>query len=582
MIVTIGLFVFVSTIAVLVGGVAAQSGPAGNPDNTSVVPEYGPAYGVENSTFQVLWSEDVDDGNLSVDDFEGTNVSSDGEFATRLAESTDVSFEQPPDAVATWNDGDFDGFSPGGDDESVHPDGASLEDGEYIKDAYVELYAVQPSTILHEDNGTTQYVAPDGDVLAISDYRVLLPEDDTSGSEQDEWSLTETSVDSIELKADGETLSTSDGHQATLSYEDLSGSVELTVEAEITATIKHVSLDCPDWVVVDRVCEGIWSEEVDNLERSKTVTASRDVVVSQLSESSGTRVEFEADDDRTGAVINANSTWSTIDVDDDAQARSNWWFYTGGKSGWHTMVSSTATESARTESSLRPLQVHAYPDREMPDVPTQSVAGENPLIIEEAWGAERPGPSFPANIDTDPAESYVDADSIAISSTTLEADTFDEVTVHGIVQGQSQTVSLNEPMTVHETNLTLSVLESNSTRATVRAEVTENTTNNPVSTGQVVVGDRSTSVNASGLAVLEVGSSSSLVRGQYVPQEWWQTDRPYASAEDRTKLPPNFPEFRALVQLGLVTLLWFLPLAAAVFGFDYLSGGTFLGLTDRQ
>ncbi|MCU4975440.1 hypothetical protein OB955_22370 [Halobacteria archaeon AArc-m2/3/4] len=493
-----------------------------------------------------------------------------------------MSFEQPPDAVETWNDGDFEGFSPGGDDESVHPNGASLEDDEYIKDAYVEIYAVQPSTILHEDNGTTQYVAPDGDVLTISDYRVLLPEDDTSGSEQEEWSLTETSVDSIELKADGETLSTSDGHQTTLSYEDLSGPVELTVEAEITATIKHVTLDCPDWVVVDRVCEGLWSEEVDHLERSKTVTASRDVVVSQLSESSGTRVEFEADNDRTGAVINANSTWSTIDVDGDVQARSNWWFYTAGKSGWHTMVTRTATESTRTESSMRPLQVHAYPDRESPDVPTQSIAGENSLLIEEAWGAERSGPSLPENIDIDPAETYVDADSIALSSTTLEGEAFDEVTLQGVVQGQSQTVSLDEPQTVRETNLTLSVLESNSTRATVRAEVTENTTGNAVSTGQVVIGDRSTPVNASGMAVLEIGSSSSLVRGQYVPQEWWHTDRPYASAEDRTKLPPNFPEFRTLVQLALVTLLWFVPLAAAVFGFDYLTRGTFLGLIDQQ
>ncbi|MCU4744121.1 hypothetical protein [Natronoglomus mannanivorans] len=571
-----------STTAILVGGVTAQTGLTGNPDNSSAIPEYGPAYGVENSTFQILWSEDVDDGNLSVDDFEGANVSSDGEFATRLAKSTDVSFEQPPDAVETWNDGDFEGFSPGGDDESVHPNGASLEDDEYIKDAYVEIYAVQPSTILHEDNGTTQYVAPDGDVLAISDYRVLLPEDDTSGSEQEEWSLTETSVDSIELKADGETISTDDGHQTTLSYQDLSGSVELTVEAEITATIKHVTLDCPDWVVVDRVCEGLWSEEVDHLERSKTVTASRDVVVSQLSESSGTRVEFEADDDRMGAVINANSTWSTIDVDGDVQARSNWWFYTAGKSGWHTMVTRTATESTRTESSMRPLQVHAYPDRERPNVPTQSIAGENSLLIEEAWGAEQSSPSLPANIDIDPAETYVDADSIALSSTTLEGEAFDEVTVQGIVQGQSQTVSLDEPQTVRETNLTLSVLESNSTRATVRAEVTENTTGNPVSTGQVVIGDQSTPVNASGMAVLEVSSSLSLVRGQYVPQEWWHTDRPYASAEDRTKLPPNFPEFRTLVQLALVTLLWFVPLAAAVFGFDYLTRGTFLGLTDRQ
>ena len=582
MAVTLGLFAFLSATAVLVTGISAGTTLPSDSENLSTVPDSGPAYGIENSTFQVLWSEDVDDGNLSDDDFEGADVSSDDEFAARVAASTDVPFDHPPEAVQMWNDGDFGDFSPGGDDESVHPNGTSLEDGEYIKDAYVEIYAVQPSTILHEDDGTTQYVAPEGAVLAISDYRVALPKDDTTGSERDEWSLTETRIDSITLKADGEPLSTGDGHQTTLSYQNLSGSVELTVEAEITATVKHSSLNCPNWSIIERICEGIWSEEVDYLEQSKIVTASRDVVVSQIPESSGTRVEFEADDDRTGAVVNPNSAWSTVDVNDDVQVRSNWWFYTVGKSGWHTMVTSTATESTRAESSMRPLQVHAYPDRETPDVSSEPTSGEQPLRIEEAWGEEQSGPALPEYIDIEPADTYVEADSIAVSSTTLEEDDFDEVTVQGVVQGQSQTISLADPQTVRETNLTVSVQETNSTRATVLAEVTENRTGNPVSTGQVVVENQSASLNESGMAVLEVEAVSPVVRSQYVPQEWWYTDQAYSSAEDRTQVPANFPEFQALVQLALVTLLWFLPLAAAVLGFDYLSRGAFLGLIDQQ
>jgi len=46
------------------------------PDSGDAVPADGPAYGVNNSTFQRLWSDDVDNGNLSVDDFDDANVSS--------------------------------------------------------------------------------------------------------------------------------------------------------------------------------------------------------------------------------------------------------------------------------------------------------------------------------------------------------------------------------------------------------------------------------------------------------------------------------------------------------------------------
>ncbi|WP_345778583.1 hypothetical protein [Natrinema sp. DC36] len=177
----------------------------------------------------------------------------------------------------------------------------------------------------------------------------------------------------------------------------------------------------------------------------------------------------------------------------------------------------------------------------------------------------------------------MNATSVAVQSETLPAATFDEVTVHGIVRGQSQTISIDGDGSVRETNLELTVLEANSSGARVQATVTEKATGDPITTGRVEVGNQSTTVNASGMAVLELENRPSVVvDGQYIPTEWWRANQLYSAAEDRAKIPPKYPGFQKIVQLILVTLLWFLPVALAVYGFDYLSGGTFLGLTDQQ
>ncbi|ELY93112.1 hypothetical protein C484_07853, partial [Natrialba taiwanensis DSM 12281] len=90
-------------------------------------------------------------------------------------------------------------------------------------------------------------------------------------------------------------------------------------------------------------------------------------------------------------------------------------------------------------------------------------------------------------------------------------------------------------------------------------------------------------VNASGIAVLELEERPSLVvDGQYVPRDWWRAEQLYSSASDRAKIPANYPEFQKLVEFVLVTLLWFLPAALAVYGFDYVTGGAALGLRDQQ
>ncbi|ELZ88837.1 hypothetical protein C453_01200 [Haloferax elongans ATCC BAA-1513] len=542
-----------------------------------VIPADGPAYDIENETFQRLWSDDADSENLSLDDFDG-DAESKSEFIRRLTRSTDTPFEQPPRAVEQWNRGDFDDYSPGDRTTSVHPASASLSDGTVIKDAFVSIFAVQPSTVLHHRTGTTQHVAPDGDVLALSDYRVVIPEGDDTGLRREKWSLKRTSTD-ITLSAGDRTHDTGRGHTATLDYAGLSGSPEVTVTAEITAEFDHHIRECEDWNRTLDTCRGGWETETHHPSFSKTVSTSRDVVVNRLDGVSGSRVGFDTAPSRTGAVVSPATPWTTIAVADDTRIRSNWWFYSAGTPGWRTMESDTATGSSRAASSVRPLQVHAYPSKMAPSVPSESETDRH-LTIEKTWGPEQAGPSLPPNVDLDTADPYTHAESVAVSSETLDGEDFREVEVHGIVRGQSRTVSLSSHRTVRETNLTLAVVESNATHATVLASVANNATGDPVTTGRVEIESQTTTLNSSGEGVVTLTNPPALVRGQYDPTEWWRTTEPHAAAVDVTKVPGNYPEPETLIDLTVVTLLWFLPAGLAVVGFDYITGGDLLGFID--
>jgi len=94
-------------------------------------------------------------------------------------------------------------------------------------------------------------------------------------------------------------------------------------------------------------------------------------------------------------------------------------------------------------------------------------------------------------------------------------------------------------------------------------------------------GNQTAALNSSGIATLTLSNPGALVRGEYQPSEWWRTDRPYATATDVAKTPGNYPDFQTLIQVVVVTILWFIPLAVLVFGFDYMSDGALLGLSNR-
>lgn len=575
--VLVGALLVCSTASTVMG--AAPVATDNESEYATTIPDDGPAYGVNSSDFYRLWSNDVDDGGLSEDEFKDGEVDPREGAERALARSTDIPFERPPKAAEDWTRGDFRDYNPGGTESSVAPANAELTDGYYIKDAFVSIAAVQPSTILHDTNvtNTTRYVAPDGEVLAVSDFRVALPEDEETDKEREEWSLVDTSIETVDLRADGQTLSTDDGHRSILEYSDLAGSVTLTVEATISAELEETTEKCTNWNATSGICEE-WESFDETVSVEQTVSDAKSVEVNQLSNVSGRRVNFESKSDRVGVAVHPDTEWSTITVDGDVQARSNWWFYTAGTPGWNKMVTHRADGSTTAASSVRPIQVHVFPSEAKPHVPTEPVNGTIPLRMEETWGEERTGPKLPSAIDLETANLYTNADSVALSSEILDESALEEVTVGGIVRGQSETVTMGEPQAVRETNLTLTVTEDNSTHAIVRAEVTDTTTGDPVAAGRVEIGNQSAPLDQKGTAVITVQNPGLTIRGEYTPEGWWRTDQPYSSAATTTIVPREFLDFQTLVDLVIVTLLWFLPVSLLAFGIDYVTNGELLGL----
>ncbi|WP_175416506.1 hypothetical protein [Natrinema versiforme] len=567
----------------LLGGLASTTALAADSHSSTAVTAGGPDHGVNESRFYLLWSEDTDQENLSSDDF-AANASSSAEFTQRLSRSTDYLFDDPIEDVEQWNRGDFGEYTAGDAATSVHPESADLEDGRYIKDAHASIFAVQPSTVLQSGTESTTYIAPEGEVLATADYRVEVPDDRESGPVREEWSLEEAELDGVDLQAAGQQLDSNISHRSTLEYSGLSGDPTLTVAVDISAQLRHERRTCDEYNESADSCDGSWETELTHPSDQLTVTDSRNTTVNQIDTATGTQTTFETDDEQTGAVVHPSTIWSVIEIDDGTRVRGNWRFYSAGDAGWQTMVSRTETGTTRANSTVRPAQLYAVPMQAEPDVSsgaTETV--EPPLEIEDAWGSEHAGPSLAEAIDVTPVDQYVNSSSVALQSESITADSFDTVTVHGIVRGQSQTVSLADDGIVRETNLNLTVLEDDYSGVVVEATVTENATGEPVTTGRVEVGNQSAPLNASGMARLHLEERPSLlVEGTYVAEDWWRTETMYATAEDRAKAPPKYPQFAQLVQLALVTLLWFLPVALAVYGFDYLTDGAFLGLTDTD
>lgn len=575
----------VVTIAVLLaslsGAVAGAPTSTAQPSVTDpAVPSGGPPDGMTNSTFQRLWAGDTDSGAAPSVAEMGQDGTSRATFLRRVADATDIPFSKPPKAAGIWNRHNFSAYTPGNASTSVHPGDATLADGGFIKDAFVSIYAVQPSTRLHRDAGTIQYIAPSGTVRAISDYRIVTPSADQQGRTRVQRSITQHGIDRLTVRADGRELDSGQGHQAALAYAGLNGSVTLTVEATITATVRTATRECSNWNATTSTCTGSWTETTDTRSISTTVATATTASVASPAAYSGQAVAFSTQPDTGGAVVQTPTPWTTISVA-GARIHSPWWFYTATRPGWQSFEASTATGTTASQSGARPLQVHAYPSRRAAFVPDKAT-GRASVAIANTWGANRSGPQLPPAIDLEPVDAYTAAESLAVTADGLDQPAIGNVTVSGIVAGQSTTLALDERRHVRETALALEVRTRNATHAVVEATVTATASGQPVSTGAVSISGQHVPLSASGQAVATIPEPPLLVDATYKPAAWWRTPQPYSRASATANAGPAVPGGTRLINLVVVTLLWFLPVGLVVGGLDYATGGKLLGLTHRN
>lgn len=498
------------------------------------------ANGLTENESATLWSRDTDDyiNQTAYRERYGENRT----VVQQVANGTDVTFTRPPATAATWTRNDFRDLDGGGPNTSVHPPHANLTDGAFIADAHATIFAVQPSTRAHLDAGETPlYVAPNGSLRGLIDYRVQFPTGNQSENTTGEWSLVSHEVSTVRLKQAGDTLVEQRGSQTPVLEYDLDAGREatLTFEAQISVRLQHTTH------AGDETTENVTYET-----ESLNVTDSLDVEIYNLSATP--RYATYPDGD-AGVAVFQSRPWQGYTLTDDgtASVRGVWRFYTARNTNWDSLVQSTRTTHETVESDALPVFVHAYPSR---IGPRAEPVRNGPDII-DTWGVNRASPAgtLGDNITVDVVnQTYTTTYGVAVRADDVDRDALH---VRGIVRGVNAT--LTDPAAGAErqlrtSSLSVRVLEATASHATLRVELRDNRTGDPIELegeirrdpltdrtgrGYIAIAGRRVETNVSGVATVTVDDPG-IYTARYEPNSWLRHDPAYVSATATTRWHP--------------------------------------------
>ncbi|WP_225336291.1 hypothetical protein [Halomicrobium urmianum] len=489
--------------------------------------------GLTENESATLWSGDAD--NYVNQEEYRQRYGDDRSAIRQVANGTDITFKRPPATAATWTRNDFEDLAASGSDTSVHPPHADLEDGTFIEDAHATVFAAQPSTRGHLESGDTPlYIAPNGTLRGFVDYRVRVPSGSSSGNTTTEWSLAEHEIEAVRLKKDGTTIVERDGsHTPALDYQiEDDWRAELTLEAEINVRLQKTT----------RIDRGNQTDvDVTYRTESRNVSDSIDVAIYDLS-ARPSYAEYPNGD--SGVAIFQSRPWQgyTLTEDGTTRVRGVWRFYTARDSNWDMLVRTNRTDSATVESDAIPVYVHAYPSR---IGPRAEPVRDGPEII-DTWGTDRSSPvgTIGENVDIDVVNrSYTTTYGVAVRAENVDREA---LRVGGIVRGVN--ASIVEPedgseRQLRRSNLTAAVIRQNQSRATLRIELRDNQTGEPITldesrqfpvpggntrTGYITVADQRIETNESGVATVTVDEPG-IHTVRYHPGSWLGHDPAYVS-----------------------------------------------------
>jgi hypothetical protein len=551
-----------------------------------------PDHGINATTFPRLWSGDADEYEL---DPNRTALET-------FLNITDYPFTEPPTAVDRWNEGDVEDLPRTDETESVYPPHARLANEGWIRDAYIEIFAITPSTVAHLAAGDTRrYIRPNGSVLGTTDYRIELPPDERESynpptPDPGEKVLIERvvthrlvnhSVSNVTLEADGQTVaSTPPSSTPTLPFAGLSNTTrELTLSVTVSSTIEVTTRK--QYRQASRVCHTsrnttschtvygtYWTTDQDYPSRAATVQDSVPVEVYELSP---TAAEFTYVDGREELAVNQSTgdPWAAFDLPDGTRVHNVWHFYSVRDREWDVLVTSTEAGTTRHASDAIPLGVHAFPSLGGANVPQGQ---PTPLDLTETWGPTRQVPLLPPSITVPVAiDPFQQTQAVAVESTEGLPDG-SNLTVRGLVRGARATPTVTDRSQQRASTLTLDVLAVNRSAGTttVGVRLEETGSSSPIDLrnrpGRIVVHGVEIETDATGEAVATVPARTSIVTARFFPGAWWATDPAYAPATDSVTLPVEWPRPIRVLTVGFTVLVVLSPLLLSIYLIDRLLG----------
>jgi len=482
-----------------------------------------PEHGIDAETFGTLWSGDVDGE---------ANATNAGTLA-QIAALTDVPFDAPSRAVEQWNRGDHGEYPSTDSETSIVPRGVRTVDRTNLKDAFVSIFAVQPSThALRSPDDQPLYVDSDGQVLAVVDYRVRERGYDIVRGHDVPWRLCEDRVVAVRLLVDGDEVSRAYGtSRPTLSFTGLDAGAgtehTFTVEALLRTTlsddIRHPH--CRHAPVSAWPDGGFASGATADDDLTTEWLAVRDSVVVTEYDATLPVSRAERPDDTDAIALNTTQPWLTATLG-ETTVRSRWQLYTARDPRWDRL--DVLGESSRTSlaSPAQPLQVYAIPSWSAPRLPTAREVGTT--LVEP--------PTLPKNIDLPVAiEPYPSHPTVVTQASTSS---HDDVSITGLVRGSNATLDLTavEKIAVHDTALTLAVDDANAASVTLTATLRDATTDEPIRTaddvGTLSIAGRDVETNASGIATVTIPRPPGGVTARFDPAPWWTSDTAFGASTD--------------------------------------------------
>jgi len=459
-----------------------------------------------------LFSRDVDgDKDAQPPVYGPLTADSDAQEALQRFDSGDREYDLPPERAPTWTENAFDQI-PTGDfsrDSSIHPSGASLNQGRFIKDAHLTIFSITPSTVAHESSGTTRYIGADGAVRALGDYRVAVPETTVSdGASSDvisktvTWSVQSAGHDDLTLYVDGQQAASSSSRAAALRYElgDLDVD-ELTVDTTFRVTLEkkttikrrvdidNENSDNRETAVEAATPNGTDTEgsDVETVTRTELVSESVDVRAQTTAEAydlsdieavvgiengTGRRLVLDTETPVSSYAV------SREDAEDPVVVQTHWQFFTARDTTWDRLKTSTAGGTETTSRMAVPVGIHAYPSQEGLKTSEQDIAGARKL---RAHGTNREPPSIPENVQVDVRDRSYSAHT-GFSARHPTVDTSERIQIHGIVRNQNMTRSWADipQREVHPVDLSMTVVSGNSDQTTLRVTLRDETTGEPL------------------------------------------------------------------------------------------------------